>query len=286
MGVVGWFVVKLSTRFNLVGAVSLAKALRFADAMERLGLIHEWEQLQFVRHYKIPLYIAVKPLLNAEAVDIKARLYPFVQTLLASTDLMAAEKGRKTLCVKAEDLEAALVQISRTVVQPPDNQGENVSTLRELQAQVATLEMEKKVLQNQYVESGERIKELESLNRKTKSALDNHARQDGKDVKAQQRVFLYAVALAPLFRGILAHKPDRRDVTRSAFSTLYKSSINEEAMLKSLLLGIGEDSPDKLPDFISDLTWEFLKSLDLTNSSGPAPSGNVGRLKKMLLGGE
>lgn len=38
----GWGLLKLSTRLNLVGRVTLNKAIRFSDAMERLGLIHEW----------------------------------------------------------------------------------------------------------------------------------------------------------------------------------------------------------------------------------------------------
>lgn len=286
MGIVGVFIVRLSTRLNLVGAVTLDKALRFIDAMERLGLIHEWEQLQFVRHYKIPLYIAASPLLTDEAEAVKASVYPFVRTLLASTDFMAAEKGRKRLCLRAEDLEAALAQIGQGSVQSTTPLEEASPSLRDLQAQVANLEMEKKVLQNQFVESNSRIRELEDLNRDLKSEINIHARKDGKDDKAQKRLFLYTLGLAPVFQGIVVHKPDRRDVTRSAFGSLFKTSLNDDAVLKSLLLGLGESEPDKLPDYISDLAWDYLKSLDLTNPSGPAPTGNLARLKKLIFDGE
>ena len=286
MAMVGWFVMKLSTRLNLVGTVTLDRVLRFTDAMERLGLLHEWEQLQFIRHYKIPLYIAVQPLLSDEAENIKASLYPFVRTLLASTDFMAAEKGRKRLCLKAADLEAVLAQIGQGAVQSTEPQEEAPASLRELQAQVANLEMEKKVLQSQFVESNARIKEVEALNRDLKGELNNHARKGGKDDKAQKRLFLYTLGLAPVFQGIVIRKPDRRDVTRSAFGSLYKISINDDAVVKSLLLGIGEDPPDKLPDYICDLAWDFLKGLDLTNPSGPAPTGNVARLKRLVFDGE
>ncbi|MDL2259264.1 hypothetical protein LJB99_00075 [Deltaproteobacteria bacterium OttesenSCG-928-K17] len=286
LAAVGWFIMKLSTRLNLVGAVTLDKALRFTDAMERLGLVHEWEQLQFVRHYKIPLYIATQPLLSDEVENIKASLYPFVRTLLASTDFMAAEKGRKRLCLKAEDLEAALAQIGQGPVQSTAPQEETPASLRDLQAQVANLEMEKKVLQSQFVESNAKIKELEALSRDLKSELHVHARKDGKDDKAQKRLFLYTLGLAPVFQSIIIHKPDRRDVTRGAFGSLFKASLNDDAVLKSLLLGIGEDPPDKLPDYICDLAWDFLKGLELTNSSGPAPTGNVARLKRLVFDGE
>lgn len=283
MAVVGWFVMKLSTRLNLVGTVTLDRALRFTDTMERLGLVHEWEQLQFIRHYKIPLYIAAQPLLADEVQNVKASLYPFVRTLLASTDFMAAEKGRKRLCLEASALEDVLSQIGQGSVQSTAPLEEAPASLRDLQAQVANLEMEKRVLQSQFVESNGRIKELEDLNRDLKSELHIHARKDGKDDKAQKRLFLYTLGLAQAFQGIIVHKPDRRDVTRSAFGSLFKTSLNDDAVLKSLLLGIGEDTPDKLPDYICDLAWEFLKGLELTNPSGPAPTGNLARLKKLIF---
>jgi hypothetical protein len=284
MALVGWFVMKLSTRLNLVGEVTLGKALRFTDAMERLGLIHELEQLHFVRHYKIPLYIAANPLLNDEVEAVKARLYPFVRTLLASTDFMAAEKGRKRLCVKAEDLEAALAQIGHPgPLSATDPVEETPASLRELQAQVANLEMEKKVLQSQFVEAAAKVQELEDTNSKLKAGLGNQARQEGKGDKAQKRLFLCALGLSPIFRAIVANKPDRRDVTREAVCSLFKINVNNDPVLKSLLLGIGESKPDELPDNISNLAWGFLKGLDLTNPSGPAPTGNLARLKKLIF---
>lgn len=283
MALVGWFIMKLSTRLNLVGSVTLGKALRFTDAMERLGLVHEWEQLQFVRHYKIPLYIASSPLLVDETEAVKASLYPFVRTLLASTDFMAAEKGRKRLCLKAEDLEAVLAQIGKGSVSSTDPAEESPASLRELQAQIANLEMEKKVLQSQFMETTARLKNLEAINDKLKTGLGNQARQEGKDNKAQKRLFLCTLGLAPIFQAIVTHKPDRRDVTRDAFGSLFKISINNDAVLKNLLLGIGENTPDKLPDNICNLAWDFLKGLDLTNPSGPALTGNLTRLKKMVF---
>lgn len=72
-------------------------------------------------------------------------------------------------------------------------------------------------------------------------------------------------------------------MTRAAFTSLFKVNINNDAVLKALLLGIGEREPEKLPDYICDLVWDFLKGLDLTNLSGPAPTGNLNRLKKMVF---
>ena len=202
MALVGWFIMKLTTRLNLVGSVTLDRALRFTDAMERLGLVHEWEQLHFVRHYKIPLYIAASPILAAEAQAVKASLYPFVKTRLASTDFIAAEKGRKRLCLKAEDLEAALAQISQGPISSTDPAEEMPAGLREIQARVARLEMEKKILQSQFVEATSRVKELETHNNELKGSIKVQARQEGKDDKAQKRLLLYTLGLAPVFQAI------------------------------------------------------------------------------------
>lgn len=73
---------------------------------------------------------------------------------------MNEEKGRKRLCLNADDLEAALSQIGQSGKISAD-EAEPSPSLRDLQAQVANLEMEKKILQKQFVECSTKIKELE-----------------------------------------------------------------------------------------------------------------------------
>jgi len=107
VGGVLWALMKVTTRFNLVGQNVLDKALRFTDALEGLGLKHDWEQFHFVRHYDLPVYIAAKPLLTPEISTVKASLYPYIPTLLASPSSLDEYKGSKRLCLRAVDLDEA-----------------------------------------------------------------------------------------------------------------------------------------------------------------------------------
>jgi hypothetical protein len=278
-----WALVKITTRFNLVGQIVLDKALRFTDAMENLGLKHDWEQFHFVRHYDLPVYIAAKPLLAAESSAVKASFYPYIQTLLASPSSLDEYKGSKRLCLKAADLDEALNKLQATTCLPEPETQAAAPPLRDIQTRVADLEMRNKVLQNQLVESGAKIKELESVNESCKSELQGYALREGKDDKAQKRLMLYSLALAPIFHKLVAKKPDRRDLTKPALAALFKISVEGRPTLKSLLVGLGEAEPTDLPDNFCDLLWENLKTLDLTSLGGPPPTGNLARLKKIVF---
>jgi len=279
-----WALVKITTRFNLVGQVVLDKALRFTDALEDLGLKHDWEQFHFVRHYGLPVYIAARPLLNPEASAIKASLYPYIQTLLASPSSLDEYKGSKRLCLKAADLDEALNQLRSAPSEPEPETQATAPPLRDLQARVADLEMRNKILQNQLVEAGTKIKELESVNEARKNELQGYVLREGKDDKVQKRLMLYSLALAPIFHKLAAQKFDRRDLTKPAVAALFKISVDNSPALKSLLTGLGETEPTDLPDNFCDLLWENLKTLDLTSPGGSPPTGNLARLKKIVFG--
>lgn len=278
-----WALLKFSTRLDLVGRIVLDKALRFTDALEGLGLRHDWEQFHFVRHYDIPVYIANKPLLTAEAYSVKASFYPYIKGLLVSPSSLDAYKGSKRICLKAADLAEALNKL-RLENSPAEPETEAATpTLSNLQARLADLEIRNKILQNQLVETGTRIKELEVTNETLKNELHGHTLRDGKNEKAQKRLMLYSLGLAPIFHKLTATKYDRRDLTKPALMNLFKTSVDSTPALKSLLVGLGEKNPTDLPENIGDLLWENLKILDLTSPGGSPPTGYMARLKKIIF---
>ena len=276
-----WALMKVTTRFNLVGQVVLDKAIRFTDALEGLGLEHDWEQFHFVRHYGLPVYIAAKPLPASEASAVKASFYPYIQTLLASPTSLDEYKGSKRLCLKSADLDEALNKL-RAATSPPKAEAAT-QTPPDLQARLSDLEVCNKILQNQLVEAGTKVKELEAANETRKSELQGYALREAKDDKAQKRLMLYSLGLAPIFHKITDKKPDRRDLTKTVLADLFKISVESSPALKSLLLGLGEKEPARLPDNFCDLFWENLKILELTSPGGPPPTGNLTRLKKKIF---
>ena len=274
---------KVTTSLNLVGHIVLDKALRFTDALEGLGLKHDWEQFYFARNYDLPVYIAAKPLLTAEATAVKASFYPYIQTLLASPSSLDEYKGSKRLCLKAADLDEALNRFRAETSAPGPETEAATLTPSDLQARLADLEVRNKILQNQLVEVGTKVKELEAANAALKNELQGYALRAGKDERAQKRRMLYILGLAPIFHKLTAGKHDRRDLTKTVLPDLFKTSVENNPALRSLLEGLGEKNPTDLPDNFCDLLWENLKTLDLTNPGGPPPAGNLTRLKKIIF---
>lgn len=281
--ILAWAVMKLSTRLNLVGTVVLDKALRFTDAMENLGLIHDWEQLQFIQNHKIPVYIATKPLLAGEAEQVKARLYPFIRTFLVSTDFMDASKGRKQLCLKAADLDAALVRLNVPTASTADAPEAEAPGLYELRQQVARLETDKKVFQKELLDARNKITELEAARKSQADDLQAALMRAQKEENGSRRIFLYSVALGPIFQKIAAAKPDRRYVTKKALGELFLLALKRDASLENLFLSLEQKVPSKLPDYICDLIWAALKELNLASDGGAAPSGNLSFLRKIVF---
>ena len=76
-----FLLVRVSTWLNITKSVTLDKAVRFGDAMERLGLLKEADQVNFIRSHKLPLYIANAPLASAEEEKVGAKPYVFAYNM-------------------------------------------------------------------------------------------------------------------------------------------------------------------------------------------------------------
>lgn len=107
--IIGFTMVKLSTRYNLVCSVTLPNAVECASALRKLGILESQEQMAFIRRYKIPLYISATPFLNEEQENSKAKRFCLTTTCFISKGLFMRSMGQRTLCIDAEDY-AALMQ--------------------------------------------------------------------------------------------------------------------------------------------------------------------------------
>jgi predicted nucleic acid-binding Zn-ribbon protein len=177
-----------STRVNFVGSVTLDKALRFTDALEGLGLKQDWEQFYFVQHYDIPVYIAAKPLLSAEAFSVKATVYPYTNTRLASTSYLNEHKGSKHLCLKATDLDEVLNQLTAgNSSTEPETATPTLSDLQaervELKVYIQNLEKQLDEAKQNYGRLEDEIRELKSENKSLQSLekqLDEAKQNNGR----------------------------------------------------------------------------------------------------------
>ncbi len=88
-------------RSNFSLKLILPKAVEFSYAMNKLGLFDFYTQLSFMSVHKIRLFIADDPLLHDIQDKVRAKRY----LSLGQRDLLSSHKGRRTLCLDAEEYE-------------------------------------------------------------------------------------------------------------------------------------------------------------------------------------
>jgi Na+/glutamate symporter len=72
-----WFLMRWVANLNWAWPVTLLKVVEFRYAMDKLGIKVSNKQISAVRDYKLPVFIALKPLFPGEHETVRAKLYPF-----------------------------------------------------------------------------------------------------------------------------------------------------------------------------------------------------------------
>jgi len=112
-GFAGWLFMRWAAKRNWSWPVTLSRAVEFKAAMRRLGVVDPGEQIEFIRKRKLPVFIALSPLLQEEHTDVRAKLYAFAHDhSLSDKTVFTHYAGDQMLCLDANDCER-LVQESK-----------------------------------------------------------------------------------------------------------------------------------------------------------------------------
>lgn len=276
-----YLAVKASTRFNFIRSVTLDKAVRFGEAMERLGLVSEPEQALFVRSHQLPLYIADHPLLSEEAENIQAKPYVFAHNILSSKEFVNAKVGQRQLCVKADELQSAIDTLYASL--KLDNEPDDAETVKALQKKVMELEQEKRAVSRQLVDNSSEISELKAINKKLASESKGEEMREGKKKKSEQELALHAIIFAPVYRKLAENRHDPKDFTRAAMEDFFGRELSASPRLFEQWKQVtGKKVFNKLPANILDAIWNNLKDFGHVNAGGAAPSGSMERLTEQF----
>lgn len=276
-----FLIVSASTRFNIIRPVVLEKAVRFGDAMERLGLMRESEQMNFIRSYKLSLYIAEQPLLSEEEDNVRAKPYVFAYHLFSSKGFLDAQAGRRQLCVDAGELQTAIDALYASL--KLDNDPDDAETVKSLQKKLLEMEQERRAANRQLIENSNEIKELRAENKKIVSTGKGEEMREGKKRKSEQELALYAMVFAPAYRKLSGGKHDPKDFTRAALEKFFANELQASGPLHEQLKRVGgKQIFNRLPSNVMDAIWNNLKEFDLVNPGGAAPSGSMERLEEQF----
>jgi uncharacterized membrane protein len=107
-GFVGWLFMRWAAKRNWSWPVALPKAVEFRSAMEQLGIADPADRIAFVRKHKLPVYIALSPLIGKEHEAVRAKLYAFTYSAFGVEEVFEQHTGKQTLCLEANDFERVL----------------------------------------------------------------------------------------------------------------------------------------------------------------------------------
>lgn len=108
-GFVGWLFMRWAAKRNWSWPVTLPKAVEFRAAMEQLGIVDPNDRIDFVRKHKLPIFIALSPLVGREAESVRAQLYVFAHhSSFSDKDVFERHIGKQTLCLDADDYQRLL----------------------------------------------------------------------------------------------------------------------------------------------------------------------------------
>ena len=75
-GSAGWLFTRWAAKQHWSWPVTLPKAVEFRAAMEQLGIADPADRIAFVRKHKLPIFIALSPLIGREHEAVRASFMP------------------------------------------------------------------------------------------------------------------------------------------------------------------------------------------------------------------
>ena len=243
--VVGVIVIKLSSRMNLAWSVTLPKAVEFSSALRKLKILDLKKQIAFVRDHKISVFIASAPIIGEERDDVRAKLYPFVNNVLASESVFTTNIGKRTLCLDAEDYE----YLARAVEQK-DAEKESVALaakneeIKSLRTVAASLTQENAALTN----------ERDELRGKVRI---QPAQEEGRVERLRVERLLWAAYIPVMERMILDAQEGKQYTTREIEADLVAEWERRADLRARMAQLTGSEAAEPSTDFMKAVKAEF-----------------------------
>lgn len=229
-GFVGWLFMRWAAKRNWSWPVTLPRAVEFRSAMEQLGIIDPDDRIDFVRKHKLPIFIALEPLVGREAESVRAQLYVFAHhSSFSDKDVFESHIGKQTLCLNAEDYEhlleergqkTSLAYSARIVALEKENT--SLAGLNSLHvAELAKLTQEREEL----------AKENAAFQRKQQTVAGREGKMETSTIR---RIPFWRVVGPLINRLIEEAEPDTR-YSRSDIQTAFEAELQKFPELKAAI---------------------------------------------------
>lgn len=224
---IAWLLMRWAANLNWSWPVTLPKAMGFRSAMCKLGVVEPLDQIEFVRKHKLPVFIALSPLLTEEGENVRAKLYAFAHHEFSENDIFSRHTGRQTLCLDAEDYERFLSEgkIRSSLAESVALAEKNVE-IKNLRISLATLTQEHEAL----------TKERDELRGKVRV---QPAQEDARVDRLRVERLLWA-AYTPVLDRLMRDAPAGKQYTTPEIEAAFKAEWEQRADLRQHLLHLTE----------------------------------------------
>ena len=226
----GWFFMRWSAKRNWSWPVTLPKAVEFRWAMEQFGIIEPGERINFVRKHKLPVFIALSPLLEKEQKAVRARYYAFAHDpSLGDKDIFELHTGKQTLCLNVDDYERFLQEYG------PKTKSAYSARIAELEQKIIDLKAVNSLLSADIAkilqEKETLLTEKESLQRKQQTTPGRESRTAKRE---NAKIPFWRVA-APVINRLIAESGEGTQYTRRDIQDAFLEELEKFPDLKPII---------------------------------------------------
>ena len=244
-----------STHLNFVQDVILSRAVEFSTALRKIGVFLPKEQMEFVKKYKLPVYIAKTSIIGDESENIQAKLYPFSKGIMASPAVYSQNIGKRLLCLNGEDYQVFLDERLHQAIIADDTRRE--AEKQEVAALTSTLKTEM-----------DRNSALQKENDELKMQMKTLKARMGKATVAVQEAIVFGRVAIPLIERLRQEFKGQK-YTRPDIQSAFSAEVEKQPDLRPSLQKIFENQTMILPEAYMKAMRNELSGLVSTGGRSP-----------------
>lgn len=262
-GFAGWLFMRWAAKRNWSWPVTLSRAVEFKAAMRRLGVVDPVEQIEFVRKRKLPVFIALSPLIQEEHTEVHAKLYAFAHNhSLSDKAVFTHFSGDQMLCLDANDCERLVQENKRSF-----SLAESVALTtkdRELQSIKETLAS---LIDDNHCLKAE-IETYKEENVRLKDQVKILPAQTAGRVERLRIERLQWAALSPAMERLIKEAPAGRKYTTSELEAAFAEEWKHRVDLRQRMLALTGNEETKPSESMREAVKAEFKDAGLFSTGG------------------
>jgi uncharacterized membrane protein/regulator of replication initiation timing len=225
-GFVGWLFMRWAAKRNWSWPVTLPKAVEFRSAMEQLGIADPADRIAFVRKHKLPVFIALSPLIGKEHEAVRAKLYAFAHSAFGVEDVFEQHTGKQTLCLDADDFERVLKEHGE------HSKSAYSARIAELEQNVADLKAVNSLQNADMTKITEEKEKVLAENTELRRKLQTAPGREGKAEKRENEKIPFWCVAGPLVNRLIAEAAPGTQYTRPQIQDAFQQELENFPELK------------------------------------------------------